>query len=61
MPHQEIVTQIPTQKRGVLSRIGQGLVSFGSGIPQSEIETIRSRRDIAANQATLGQQEISLN
>lgn len=66
MPHQEIVgppapTQIPTKKRGLLSKIGQGLVSFGSGIPASEIETIRSRRDIAANQATLGQQEIEAN
>ena len=66
MPHQELVgppapTQIPTQKRGLLSRIGQGLVSFGSGIPQSQIETIRSRRDIAANQAQLGQQEIAAN
>jgi len=65
MPHQELVgppaPTIPTQKRGLLSRIGQGLVSFGSGIPQSQIETIRSQRDITANQAILGQQEIAAN
>jgi len=47
--------------RSLLSRIGQGLVSFGSGIPQSQIETIRSQRDITANEAELGRQEIEAN
>ena len=45
----------------VLERIGQGLVSFGSGIPQSQIDQIRAERDIAQNEATLGRQEIEAN
>ena len=45
----------------LLRRIGQGVVSFGSGIPQSQIDTIRANREIAQNQATLGGQEIEAN
>lgn len=38
---------------GVLDKIGQGLVSFGSGIPQAEIDNIRARRDINEDQAEI--------
>jgi len=60
MPH--------TEGRSVLSRVGQGLISFGSGVPSAQIDTIRSNRDIAANEvdisanrAELGRQEIEAN
>lgn len=48
-------------KRSLLSRVGQGIVSFGAGTTSSNIDTIRSQRDIAANEATLGRQEIAAN
>lgn len=37
----------------VLDKIGQGLVSFGSGVPRSEIDRIRAERDIAEDQARI--------
>ncbi len=48
-------------RRGLLSRVGQGIVSFASGVPRSQIETIRSQRDIAANQARIGEQQVEAN
>jgi len=55
-------------KRGLLSRVGQGIVSFAAGVPASQIETIRSERDraasvaeIAANEVRLGEQDIAAN
>lgn len=48
-------------KRNLLSRVGQGLVSFAADIPQSEIEIIRSQKDIAAGQAELTQQAVEAN
>jgi len=48
-------------KRSLLSRVGQGIVAFGAGVPSSQIDTIRSERDIRANQAQIGQQEIEAN
>jgi len=55
-------------KRGLLSRVGQGIVSFAADIPASEIETIRSERDraasaaeIASNQVRLGEQQVEAN
>ncbi len=37
----------------LLKRIGNGLVSFGSGVPQSQIDTIRANRDISQDNAEL--------
>ncbi len=54
MPEEEV-------KRGLLSRVGQGIVSFAAGVPASQIETIRSQRDIAANQARIGEQQVAAN
>ncbi len=61
MPEEEV-------KRGLLSRVGQGIVSFAAGVPASQIETIRSERDragsvaeIAANEVRLGEQDIAAN
>lgn len=51
MPHNQ-------ENQSILSRVGQGLISFGSGRSGSEIETIRADRDIAERQAELGQQEV---
>lgn len=41
----------------LLSRVGQGLVSFGTGIPQSEIDRMRAERDISEDQARITQME----
>lgn len=48
-------------KRSLLSRVGQGIVAFGAGTTSSNIDRIRSSRDIAANEAELGRQEIAAN
>ena len=48
-------------KRSLLSRVGQGIVAFGAGTTSSNIDTIRSNRDITANEAELGRQEIAAN
>ena len=45
-------------KRGLLSRVGQGIISFAADVPRSEIDIIRSQRDIAAGQAELIQQAV---
>lgn len=45
-------------KRSLLSRVGQGIVSFAADVPRSEIDIIRSERDIAAGQAELTQQAV---
>lgn len=45
----------------VLARIGQGALSFASGKSQSEIGTIRSNRDIAAQGVELQQQDLEAN
>ncbi len=51
MPHTQ-------ENQSVLSRVGQGVISFGSGKSRSEIETIRADRDIAERQAELGEQRV---
>lgn len=48
-------------KRSLLSRVGQGLVSFAADVPRSEIEIIRSERDIAGQQVALNQQQLEAN
>ena len=53
---------MPTEPtRSLLSKVGQGIVSFASGKTQSEIGTIRSGRESAAQQVTLNQQNIEAN
>jgi len=44
----------------VLSRIGQGALAFGSGKSVSEIDTIRSNRDVAAQNVQLSEQSVQL-
>jgi len=39
----------------LLRRVGQGLVSFGTGVPQSQIDTIRADRDTAQSQARVSE------
>ncbi len=63
-----ITPRVGNQKRGVLSRIGQGLVAFGANRTASSItaeragaEIASNQVDIAANQAELGRQEIEAN
>ena len=68
MPHQEIVGPpvsragtVATPRRGLLSKIGQGLIAFGANTTPAQIDQLRSQGQIAANQATLGQQQIAAN
>lgn len=44
----------------LLDRIGQGLVSFGSGVPQAQIDTIRADRDLSQQAVEVGQQQIDV-
>lgn len=48
-------------KRSLLSRVGTGLLAFGANRTSSSILKERTGAKIAANQATLGQQEIAAN
>lgn len=45
----------------VLSRIGQGVISFGSGQSKSQIETTRANRQIADQNVELGEQDLEAN
>lgn len=45
----------------LLSRIGQGAISFGSGQSRSQIETTRAQRDLAEGDVALQQQQIQAN
>lgn len=49
---------MPHQNQSVLSRVGQGLIAFGSGQTSSGIDAIRANRDLAESQAELGEQRV---
>lgn len=48
-------------KRSLLSKVGQGLISFARDIPVPQLEIEQSQRDIAAGQAELTQQAVEAN
>lgn len=47
----------PFQKPSLLSRVGKGLIAFGSGRSSSEIDMIRANRDLMQQQVEAGETE----
>lgn len=48
-------------KRSLLSKVGQGLISFARDVPVAQLETEQSQRDIEAQQVALNQQRLEAN